>query len=182
MTKLSSDYTKYGSNFSTVDISAFGILEGISETIVSTGLKCPNAAPIGIIVKDGRYYVRLFRGSHTWANVLKEGYMAANVIYNPLLFVRSTFFDLELFEFDYVTTHKLNFPILKEAAAWIIFKCINIMNTDQILVADLIPMDTGLNDVKKKIFWFQTEDSMQCLRPLFMQPATSSQVTKNTLN
>jgi len=29
--------------------------------------------------------------------------------------VRSTFFDLELSEFDYVTALGLNFPILKEA-------------------------------------------------------------------
>jgi len=150
LTKLFSEYSKHGNEFSTVDISAFGILEGISETIVSTGLKYPNAAPIGIIVKDGGYFVRLFRGSHTWANVLKEGYMAANVVYNPLLFVRSTFFDLEPSEFDYVPAQKLNFPVLKEAAAWIIFKCINVMNTDQTLVADLIPMNTGCNSVHKK--------------------------------
>lgn len=149
MTKLLSEYTKYGSKFSTVDISTFGILEGISETIVSTGLEYPNAAPIGIIVRDGRLFVRLFRGSHTWANVLKEGYMAANIIYNPLLFVRSTFFDLEPPEFDYVTAHRLKFPILKEAAAWIIFKCISVINTDQSLIADLIPMNAGFNEMNK---------------------------------
>ena len=106
MTELFPEYTECGSEFSAVDISSFGIREGISETIVSTGLEHPNAAPIGIIVKGGRPFVRLFKGSHTWANVLKEKYLAANIVYDPLLFVRSTFFDLEPSEFDYVPARR----------------------------------------------------------------------------
>ena len=150
MTNLSSEYTEQGSEFSTVDISSFGIREGISETIVSTGLEFPNAAPIGIIVKGGRPFVRLFKGSHTWANVLKERYLVANVVYDPLLFVRSTFFDLEPSEFDYIPVQGLNFPILKKAAAWIIFECINLKNTDQALIADLIPIEAGFNESDRK--------------------------------
>jgi hypothetical protein len=150
LTELFPEYTEYGSEFSAVDISSFGIREGISETIVSTGLEYPNAAPIGIIVKGGRPFVRLFKGSHTWANVLKEGYLAANIVYNPLLFVRSTFFDLEPSEFDYVPAHGLNFPVVKEAAAWVIFECVNVKNTDQVLIADLIPIKAGFNEANRK--------------------------------
>lgn len=149
MTDLSSE-SKQGNEFSTVDISSFGIREGISETIVSTGLESPNAAPIGIIVKGGRPFVRLFKGSHTWENVLKERYLVANVVYNPLLFVRSTFFDLGLSEFDHVYARGLNFPVLKEAAAWIIFECINLKNTDQALIADLILIKAGFNEINRK--------------------------------
>lgn len=150
MTELFPEYTKCGSELSAIDLPSFGIREGISETIVSTGLEHPNAAPIGIIVKSGRLFVRLFKGSHTWANVLKEGYLAVNIIYNPLLFVRSTFFDLEPSEFDYVSVRRLKFPILKETAAWIIFECINVKNTDQALVADLIPIEAGFNETNRK--------------------------------
>ena len=142
--------TECRSEPSAIDISSFGIREGISETIVTTGLEHPNAAPIGIIMKGARPFVRLFKGSHTWANVLEEKFLAANIVFDPLLFVRSTFFDLELSEFDYVTALGLNFPILKEAEAWIIFECIDIKNTDQALVADLVPIDAGFNEANRK--------------------------------
>jgi uncharacterized protein len=150
LTKLSPEYSGCGNNSSAVDLPSLGIHEGISETIVSTGMEQPNAAPIGIIVKGGRPFVRLFKGSHTLANVLKEKYLAANIVYDSLLFVRSTFFDLELSEFDYVPALGLNFPILKEAAAWVIFECINVKNTDQALVADLVPIESGFNETNRK--------------------------------
>ena len=155
MTELSPEYTdsecfECETESSAIDISSFGIREGISETIVSTGLEHPNAAPIGIIIKGGRPFVRLFRGSHTWENVLKEKYLVVNIVYDPLLFVRSTFFDLELSEFNIVSANGLNFPILKESAAWVIFKCVNIKNTDQALVADLVPIGADSNEENRK--------------------------------
>jgi uncharacterized protein len=139
-----------GSESSAIDLSSFGIREGISETIVSTGLEQPNAAPIGIILKGGRPFVRLFKGSHTWANVLKEKYLVANIVYDSLLFVRSTFFDLEPSEFDYTPVRGLSFPILKEAATWVIFECINVKNNDQALVTDLVPIEAGFNEDNRK--------------------------------
>jgi uncharacterized protein len=155
LTELSPEYTdsecsECENESSAIDISSFGIREGISETIVSTGLEHPNAAPIGIILKGGRPFVRLFRGSHTWSNVLKEKYLAVNIVYDPLLFVRSTFFDLEPSEFNFVSANGLNFPILKESAAWVIFKCVNIKNTDQALVADLVPIGADSNEENRK--------------------------------
>jgi hypothetical protein len=135
--------------FSKDDLSSFGIREGISETIISTGLESPNAAPIGII-KNERTFVRLFKGTHTWENVSKEKYLAANVVYDPLLFVRSTFFDLEPSEFDYVPVHGLRLPILKLASTWIVFECADLKNTDHALVADLIPVKAGFNEANWK--------------------------------
>ncbi|MGB9927320.1 MAG: DUF447 domain-containing protein [Methanosarcina sp.] len=132
------------------DLSSFGIREGISETIVTTGLKSPNAAPIGIIVKNGKPFVRLFKGTHTWENVLNEKYLAVNIIYDPLLFVRSTFFDLEPSEFNYEPVNTLDFPVLKEAVAWILFECVNIKNTDQALVTDLNPIKAKYNKENMK--------------------------------
>lgn len=155
MTALSPEYTdpeysKCGNESFVIDLPSFGIREGISETIVSTGLEHPNAAPIGIIVRGGRPFVRLFKGSHTWANVLKEKYLVVNIVYDPLLFVRSTFFDLELSEFNYVSSKGLNFPVLKEAAAWVIFECIDVKNTEQALVTDLVPFEAGFNEASRK--------------------------------
>lgn len=150
MTEFLPECGKSGNEISTVDLSSFGIREGISEMIISTGLEFPNAAPIGIIVKNGRTFVRLFKGTHTWANVFKEKYLAANVVYDSLLFVRSTFFDLEPSEFDYVSACGLNFPILKEAAAWIVFECTDLKDTDQALVADLIPVKAGFIEANRK--------------------------------
>lgn len=136
---------------SSILLSSYGIREGISETIVSTGLKSPNAAPIGIILKgEGNPFVRLFKGSHTWENVLNEKYLATNVVYDALLFVRSTFFDLDPSEFEYIPASGLNFPVLKEAAAWVIFECVNFKNTDQALVAELLPVKAGFNEENKK--------------------------------
>lgn len=150
MTEFFPEYTECGSESPDIDLSSFGIREGISETIVSTGIEHPNAAPIGIIMKGGRLFVRLFKGSHTWANVLKEKCLVTNIVYNPLLFVRSTFFDLEPSEFDYVLVRGFNFPILKEAAAWIVFKCIDIKNTDHTLIVDLVPIKAGFNEANLK--------------------------------
>ncbi len=150
MTEFLSECRKNGNEFSTVDLSSFGIREGISETIVSTGIESPNAAPIGIIVKGGKPFVRLFKGTHTWENVFKEKHLAANIVYDPLLFVRSTFFDLEPSEFYSVPVCGFRFPILEKASAWVVFECINIKNTDQALVADLIPIEAGFNEANRK--------------------------------
>lgn len=150
MTEFLPECGKKGNKSSDVDLFSFGIREGISEVIVSTGVESPNAAPIGIIVKGGRTFVRLFKGTHTWENAFKEKYLAANVVYDSLLFVRSTFFDLEPSEFNYVPVHGLNFPVLKKAAAWVVFECVNIKDTDQALVADLIPVEAGFNEANWK--------------------------------
>ena len=80
----------------------------------------------------------------------KEKYLVANIVYDPLLLVRSTFFDLESSEFEYVSVCGLNFPILKEASAWIVFECTDIKDTDHALVADLIPIKAGFNDANRK--------------------------------
>lgn len=153
MTGFFTERRKKGSESSSVDsvdLYSFGIKEGISETIISTGLESPNAAPIGIIVKNGRTFVRLFKGTHTWENVSKEKHLAANIVYDPLLFVRSTFFDLEPSEFDHVSVHGISIPILKTALAWVVFECTDLNDTDHALVADLIPVKAGFNEANWK--------------------------------
>ncbi len=141
-----SDRQGFEKQYHDIDLSSFGIREGISEIIASTGFEHPNAAPIGIVMKGERPFVRLFKGSHTWENVLKEKCLASNVVYDPILFVRSTFSDLVPSEFEYVDAGEFKFPVLKEAIAWVVFECINLRNTDQSLVADLVPLNAGFNE------------------------------------
>ncbi len=133
-----------------IDLSEYGILEGISETIVSTGLDTPNAAPIGIIRKNQKTFVRIFKGSHTGENLVLDRVLVANVVYDPLLLVRSTFFDIESSEFDFVDIGGKKIPVLKSAISWVAFRCTNIKNMEQTVVSDLIPLGAGFCEVNRR--------------------------------
>lgn len=133
-----------------LDLSEYGILEGISETIVSTGLDTPNAAPIGIIRKNQKTFVRIFKGSHTGENLIREEVLVANVVYDPLLLVRSTFSDIESSEFDFVDIDGKRFPVLKSAISWVAFRCINLKDTEQTVVSDLIPLGAGFCEANRR--------------------------------
>lgn len=133
-----------------IDPSEYGILEGISETIVSTGLDTPNAAPIGIIRKNNKTFVRIFKGSHTGENLVREGFLVANVVYDPLLLVRSTFFDIESSEFSFVDIDWKKFPVLKSAISWVVFRCTNIKDTEQTVISDLIPLGAGFCEANRR--------------------------------
>jgi uncharacterized protein len=135
---------------SAIDLSKYGILAGISEAIVSTGLDTPNAAPIGIIRKNQKTFVRIFKGSHTGENLVREGVLVANVVYDPLLLVRSTFFDIESSEFDFVDIDGKKFPVLKSAISWVAFKCTNLKNTEQTVMSDLIPLGAGFCEANQR--------------------------------
>ena len=151
MTEAKLECEDYKSTLSGSDLSTLGLKEGIFETIVTTGFDLPNAAPIGIIRKNEKTFIRLFKGSHTWENVLKEKHLVANVVYDPLLLVRSTFFDLDPSEFMFVAVNGRKLPVLKEAEAWAAFECVNIKNTDQSLVADLVCLVSGCRGGNKNI-------------------------------
>jgi hypothetical protein len=107
-----------------LDLEAAGIGEGISEVIVTTKSAAgkPNAAPIGIISEstengERSYFVKLYNGSQTLANVLETGTLAANVTTDAVLFVQTAFEGLPA---EYFTEFE-GFPVLREATAWIIF-------------------------------------------------------------
>lgn len=133
-----------------IDLSEYGILAGISETIVSTGFDTPNAAPIGIIRKNKKTFVRIFKGSQTGENLVREGFLVANVVYDSLLLVRSTFFDIEPSEFDFVDIGGKKFPVLKSAISWVAFRCTNLKNTEQTVVSDIIPFGAGFCEANRR--------------------------------
>jgi hypothetical protein len=92
--------------------------EGISEVIATTRNDRPNAAPIGIINRKTLYAV-LYKESHTFSNVKKNGQLVANFVLDPLLYVQTAFEDLDasFFRLDQEA------PILRAAYAWVEFRC-----------------------------------------------------------
>ncbi|MBN1134267.1 MAG: DUF447 family protein [Methanosarcinaceae archaeon] len=128
------------------DLDYFGIFSGISETIVTTTkVSLPNAAPIGIIRKDNKVLVRLFKGSQTYENVYEGNFLVANVVNNPLIFVRSTFSDLDTSYFDVISLEDREFPVLNDALSWVAFECSSTKITSEALVAELNPIFACLN-------------------------------------
>ena len=65
--------------------------EGINEVIATTAF---NAAPMGIHLRDGSATMFLFAGSHTAENIERDGWVVANFVHDPVLFVRTAFEDL----------------------------------------------------------------------------------------
>jgi len=128
------------------DLDDIGIFHGISETIVTTGRsRSPNAAPVGIIRKNNNVSVRLFKGSQTYENVLEEMFLVANVINDPVIFVRSTFSNLNDSDFDFVSFGGREFAVLKDALSWVVFECSSTKLAPEALVADLTPIHAHIN-------------------------------------
>ena len=108
------------------NLDNFGIYDGICETIVTT---CkgwtPNAAPMGIIRRKDKLYVRLFKGSKTYENVLAEKFLVANITYDPMLFALSTFTNLDDSVFEQTVHENHTMYTLKDAQSWVAFECRN---------------------------------------------------------
>ncbi len=69
-----------------------GLLRGgINEIIATTAF---NAAPIGIHYREKRYRAVLFLGSHTAENIARDGWIVANIVHDPVLYVKTAFEDL----------------------------------------------------------------------------------------
>jgi uncharacterized protein len=101
-------------------LNELGILNGINEVIATTE-NCGrmNAAPLGIIRDGDNLYVRLFLGTHTYDNILTNGWFVANISHDAWLFAETALEDLVP---DYFIRRD-GLPVLKEAEAWGLFKC-----------------------------------------------------------
>ena len=101
-------------------LSELGIYDGISEVIVTTERNgIPNAAPIGIIKRGESISVRLFRGSHTYENVIATHQLVANVTHDPWIFVEAALTELPELCFQ----RREGLAVLKGAEAWAHFSC-----------------------------------------------------------
>ncbi|WP_292465393.1 DUF447 domain-containing protein [Methanolobus sp.] len=133
------------------NLENLGIYEGICETIVTT---CkgwtPNAAPMGIIRRKDKIYVRLYKGSKTYENVLAEKFIVANITYDPMLFALSTFTNLEDSAFEQTVHENHTMYSLKDAQSWVAFECMNTKITSEAMVAELVPIHARLNKCRVK--------------------------------
>lgn len=88
---------------------------GINEVIATT---TGNAAPIGIHYRDGKAGMVLFCGTHTAENVERDGWMVANFIHDPVLYVKTAFEDLPREMFVDEPVNGRTMQRLKNAEAW----------------------------------------------------------------
>ena len=101
-------------------LDKLGILEGISEVIATTEKDGRiNAAPLGIIRDGDNLYIRLFLGTHTYENVLENGWFVANVTHDAWIFAETALEDVTS---DYFMRCD-GLPVLKNAESWGLFKC-----------------------------------------------------------
>lgn len=108
-----------------IELDSYGIMEGINEVIVTTKSidDQPNAAPIGLIRRNGRLTVRVYNESHTCTNIKDTGLLAVNIIDDPVVFVQSALEDLDKEKFEFIETGTgINFPVLASSYGWVIFK------------------------------------------------------------
>jgi hypothetical protein len=108
----------------------------IFTTISPDGV--PNAAPIGLHMKDGKFFALIYN-SKTLDNILGKKVAAANIVYDPFLFVESALSDIQPDNFDLIG----GFPVLKDALGWIIFDC-RIRKGETISVVELSPVEAQI--------------------------------------
>jgi hypothetical protein len=92
---------------------------GISEIIATTKNEKFNAAPMGVINR-GDLFIKMYKNTHTFLNVTRNEMLVANLLSNPLLYVKAAFDDLDEGYFY----EDGGAPILKDADAWLEFKCV----------------------------------------------------------
>jgi hypothetical protein len=101
-------------------LEGLGILDGINEVIATTEKNgVINAAPMGIIRDGESLYIKLFLGTHTYDNVLANGWFVANITHDSWIFAETALEDLTQ---DYFVRRD-GLPILKDTEAWALFKC-----------------------------------------------------------
>ncbi|MCL2862561.1 MAG: DUF447 family protein [Methanimicrococcus sp.] len=148
-------------------MAKFGISEGISELILTTrndaaaGDKLSsNAAPFGIIWKNNRMFLHLFKGSKTCENLTREDFFAANMTDDAVLFATSTFYDLKEEEFEnvvYIDEKSASpvtavIPFLKKADRVVLFKCVERTEAEDSVIIDIEPADFIVLNLEKEGF------------------------------
>lgn len=102
----------------------------------------PNAAPMGLHRKNSRLFARIY-SSRTLENIIEKPVLAANIVDDPVLFVKSSLSDLEPERFEFAN----GFPVLKDALGWILFDCV-CKKGNKISVAELSPVEGRINSKK----------------------------------
>lgn len=114
-----------------------GLLRGgINEVIATTGF---NAAPMGIHFREGKATMVLFSGSHTAENVRKDGWLVANFIHDPVLYVQTAFGDISRDLFVSEPVAGMTMQRLAGADAWSAFTTTIERETPEALIVSLTP-------------------------------------------
>ncbi|MCK9581769.1 MAG: DUF447 family protein [Methanoregula sp.] len=123
-----------------------GLLKGgINEIIATTA---GNAAPIGIHYRDGRAGMVLFCGSHTAENVERDGWIVANFIHDPVLYVQTAFSDLPVEMFADEPVDGRTMQRLQGADAWAAFSAEVERKTSEAMMVRLTPVKEVIREVR----------------------------------
>jgi uncharacterized protein len=130
--------------------------EGINEIIAT--IKC-HAAPMGVICRDGRIMMAVFKTSHTAALIEETGLVVANIVHDPVLFVKGAFSDLDPVEFTEFEVDDRKVYRLSSAKSWVVYRARIDQKTEQKLLIGLdpisietaldviVPINRGLNNI-----------------------------------
>jgi hypothetical protein len=111
--------------------------EGINEVIATTRA---NAAPMGVHHRGGEMRMILYKGSHTASNIVRDGWVVANLTHDPLIWVRTAFEDLPLDAFTDFAIDDRSFLRLCDCEAWIAFDAAVEKESGEALVIRLTPI------------------------------------------
>ncbi len=111
--------------------------EGINEVIATT---YRNAAPMGIIYRQGKARMVVYRGSHTAERIEADGWVVANFIFDPVLYVRTAFDDLPSESFIDEKAGDVEIQRLAGAEAWAAYGTVIERKTDEALMVNLSPL------------------------------------------
>ncbi|MCT8337346.1 DUF447 family protein [Methanoculleus sp. Afa-1] len=113
------------------------LTEGINEVIATTD---HNAAPMGIINRNGSLHMVLFRGSHTARNIARDRWVVANFVFDPVIYVRTAFDDLPLDAFVSEEIDGTTVSRLRDVEAWAAFAADVERSGGEAFVARLSPL------------------------------------------
>jgi len=108
--------------------------DGINEVIATTAW---NAAPMGIICREKSPTMVVFRGSHTAENISRDGWVVANFLFDPVIYVETAFGDLGREHFVTEKVAGLSVQRLSEAEAWAVYSAEISGETDEAIMVEL---------------------------------------------
>jgi hypothetical protein len=112
-----------------------GLLKGgINEVIATTMF---NAAPMGIHYREGNVSMVLFSGSTTAGNIERDGWVVANFVQDPVMYVRTAFEDLPKHSFIEEQVRTKTVTRLAGAEAWAIFTTSIVRRTNESMIVRL---------------------------------------------
>ena len=112
-----------------------GLLKGgINEVIATTMF---NAAPMGIHYREGNASMVLFSGSTTAGNIERDGWVVANFVQDPVVYVRTAFEDLPKHSFIEEQVGTKTVTRLAGADAWAVFTTSIVRRTNESMIVRL---------------------------------------------